>query len=122
MPLRTFVTLLGTYLACLAVAGAAGALGSELYIYVGQHYFGVRPPDGPWTVPSLLVVCGILYFFSPRSALYLFTVLALGVWVGTLVGWGVFQWRPSPAQHLLGVAMTATAIYGWRIRDEYMDY
>ena len=62
------------------------------------------------------------FVFSPRNSLYLFTVLTFGVWLGTLVGWGVFQWTPTLAQHLLGAAMTVTAIYGWRIRDEYMDY
>jgi hypothetical protein len=48
-------------------------------------------------------------------------VLAGGIAVGTILGYCAFHWTPSWAQHVLFVAMIATSIYAWTLKDYFED-
>jgi ribose/xylose/arabinose/galactoside ABC-type transport system permease subunit len=70
---------------------------------------------------GLLTICLILYLYSPHYALLIFTALLGGLLLGSLVGYGVFAWKPTISQFLLTLAMIAETVYGWSIQDYYLD-
>jgi hypothetical protein len=50
-----------------------------------------------------------------------FTAVLGGLLLGSLVGYGVFAWKPTLMQVLLTLAMIAEASYGWSIQDYYLE-
>jgi hypothetical protein len=68
-----------------------------------------------------LAVCAALYLYSSRYALIWFTILLGGLVLGSVVGYGVFAWKPTIVQLALMVAMIAEASYGWSIRGDCLD-
>lgn len=123
MPLRIVLIFSGLFLGCVAVVLLAWAIGSEFYIFIPSFRMrpAHRPPDHPAVVLGLLMTCLALYFYSPTTSLTCFTVLLCGLLLGSIVGYAVFQWRPTVMQILLTVAMIAEATYGWSIQNYYLE-
>lgn len=123
MPLRMALILFGLFVGCVAIVLFAWAIGSEVYLLVPRRWYGAvsRPPTHPCGILILLGVCVALYLYSPRYALLYFTVLLASLLLGSLVGYGVFNWKPTVMQVLLTIAMIAEASYGWTIQDYYLD-
>jgi hypothetical protein len=123
MPLRMAVILFGLFVGCVATVLVAWAIGSEFYVLVPTRWLRAvsRPPTHPCGVLVFLAACVALYLYSPRYALLYFTVLLGSVVLGSLVGYGVFNWKPTLMQVLLTLAMTAEAVYGWSIQGYYLD-
>jgi hypothetical protein len=80
-----------------------------------------KPPTPPFAVLIVLVVCLGLFFFSQRYALILFSAVLGSLMLGSLVGYGVFAWKPTFVQLLLTVAMLAETYFGWNIEKYYLD-
>jgi hypothetical protein len=123
MPFRMALILFGLFIGCLAVVLLAWAIGSEFYVFLPSRRFTSihRPPTHPAGVLLLLGVCVAVYLYSPRHALFFFTALVGGILLGSLVGYGVFDWKPTVMQGFLTIMMIAEAAYGWSIQDYYLD-
>ncbi len=122
MPIRTFLILVGLFIACLAVTLIAWACGSEFYMFLpSRRHIAVRPPTHPVVVLGLLLGCVPLYLYSQRYALLFFSVLLGGFVLGTIVGCAVFGWTPTVAQALIMLGMGVEAVYGWTIQGDYLD-
>ena len=128
MPMSRVLTLVGLFGLCLAVVAIAWASGSELYLFTPAGRLGSlhglhvrRPPTHPGIILGLLVTIAILTYWLRQNGIYIFIVTALGVLLGSVVGFLVFHWTPSWAQHVLFVAMLATGVYAWTQKDFFED-
>jgi hypothetical protein len=122
MPLRILLILAGLFVGCVAIVALAWAIGSELYVFVPSRFRWVgKPPTHPSVVLAMLATCAALFLYSPRYALFFFTALLACLLLGSLVGYGVFAWKPTLMQALLTFAMIAETAYGWTIQDFYLE-
>lgn len=123
MPLRTALILFGLFAGCVAIVVIGWAIGSDFYLLVPRRWYGAvaRPPTHPCGVLIMLGMCVALYLYSPRYSLLYFTVLLGSLLLGSLVGYSVFDWRPTAMQILLTIAMIAEACYGWSMQNYYLD-
>ncbi len=124
MPVRQLALLLGLFCLCLAFVGIAWASGSELFLFVpGRQRSGWlhRPPTHPGVILGLLVLSLPLTYWFQEYGVYLFIATTVGILLGSAVGFTVFQWTPSWAQHFLAAAMIATSIYAWQQKYYFED-
>jgi hypothetical protein len=122
MPLRVVLILVGLFAGCLAIVLFAWAIGSEFYVFIPSRFRWVgKLPTHPSAVLALLATCAALFLYSPRYALFFFTALLGCLLLGSLVGYGVFAWKPTLMQALLTFAMIAETAYGWTIQDSYLE-
>ena len=125
MPIGRLLTLFGLLGLCLAVVGIAWATGSEFYLFVPAGRWGhghlYRPPTHPGIILGLLATSVLLTYWFRQNGLYVFIIMAFGILLGSAVGFLVFGWTPSWAQHVLFVAMIVTSIYAWQQKDYFED-
>lgn len=123
MPLRTVLILSGLFAFCLAIPVIAWLVGSDFYVLVpagksrGLWHPINRPPTHPLEPLLLLFACAALWFYLPRYGLGLLAGFTFSIFLGTLVGWGVFQWTPTISQHILSVGLITLLGYGWSILE-----
>ncbi len=120
MPVRQLVILLALFGSCLAIVGIASASGSELFLFLPVRRVS-RPPSHPGVILAFLIFSPILTFWVRQNGVYFFILLAFGILLGSAVGFFVFGWTPSWAQHLLGAAMIATSIYAWNQKHYFEE-
>ena len=125
MPIRQVILLFGLFALCVAIVGIAWATGSELYLFVPTGRWGYRhfhrPPTHPSIILGLLVTSLVLTYWFRQNGVYVFILMAFGILLGSAVGFLVFGWTPSWAQHVLFVAMIATSVYAWKQKDYFED-
>jgi hypothetical protein len=122
MPIRVALIWFGLFAGCIAVVLIAWASGSEFFMLIpGRYTRGCFKPLEPVGMLALLALCGGMYLYSQRYALIFLTVLLGGLVLGTLVGCGVFAWKPTVSQFALIAAMFVEMSYGWSIREDYLD-
>ena len=123
MPLRILTILIGLFAVCLAITLLAWANGSDFYIFFLSKRITTihKPPTDPVVILGLLVLGGIIYPFSQKSALLFFTLLISGLLLGSLVGYGVYAWSTTFSQSMLILAMIALTGYGWAKQKIYFD-
>jgi hypothetical protein len=123
MPLRTALILCGLFVVCVAIVVLAWVIGSEFFVFLPRRWLTSihKPPTHPSVVLALLAACVALYLYSPHYALLYFTALLGCLLLGSLVGYGVFNWNPTLMQVLLTLAMIAEVSYGWSIQNYYLD-
>jgi len=122
MPVRQLIVLVALFGTCLAIIGIAWATGSELFLYLpGRHFSSHRPPTHPGGVLGLLVISVLLTCWFRQGGVYFFILMAVGILLGSAVGFFGFGWTPSWAQHLLTAAMIGTSIYAWQQRDYFEE-
>ena len=124
MPLHIALILLGLFAACVAVVLLGWWLGSEFYVFLPVRRIRAisTPPTHPVFLLVLLATCVALYFYSPQYSLVFFTALLVCLLLGSLIGYGVFAWKPTVMQFVLTLVMAAEAICGWSVRGDYLDY
>lgn len=123
MPLRMVIILIGLFAACAAFAAMAWLSGAEIFLFIPGRRHAHRPPTHPAIVLAGLAFCLALFvMFSEHYGLVCFTVLAGCIVLGTILGYPVFSWTPTPAQWLLTIAAGTEAIYGWTKHNTYFDY
>jgi uncharacterized membrane protein YfcA len=128
MPARQLIILLVLFASCLAVVGLAWATRSEIYLYTldlparwHSHLRFQIPPTHPGVIFGFLVLSLPLTYWLRQNGVYFFILLTAGIVLGSVVGFFVYGWVPSPTQHLLSVAMIATSIYGWKKKDYFEE-
>ena len=121
MPARQLIILLALFGSCLAIVALAWATGSEVYLYTldlparwHSHLRFQSPPTHPGVIFGFLVLSLPLTYWLRQNGVYFFILLTVGIVFGSVVGFFVYGWTPSWAQHLLAVAMIATSIYAWK--------
>ena len=72
------------------------------------------PPTHPGVILFFLVLSPFLTYWLRQNGVYYFIVMTACILLGTVMGFYVYKWTPSWAQHLLAVAMIATSIYAWQ--------
>ena len=120
MPVSRLLTLAGLFGLCLAIVGIAWANGAELYLFIPsrrQH----PPPTHPSVILVYIVASVPLTYWLRQIGVWFFAALTGGIAVGTILGYCVFHWTPSWAQHVLFVAMIVTSIYAWNQKDYFED-
>ncbi|MEN6451303.1 MAG: hypothetical protein ABFC96_12500 [Thermoguttaceae bacterium] len=120
MTLRTALILLSLFVACCAIVLLAWGSGSEFYFFMPalrRHALGT-PPTHPLGAMILLVACAALYLYSPHYALIYFSALLGSLILGSVIGYGVFAWKPTAMQLALTVAMIAETCYGWSVQSD----
>jgi uncharacterized membrane protein len=113
MPVRQLALLLGLFCLCLAIVSMAWTNGNQLYLFLPSRH-AVLPPTHPGVALGFLVVSPFLTYWLRQSGVYYFVALTVGILVGSAMGFYVYKWTPSWAQHFLAVAMIATSIYAWK--------
>jgi hypothetical protein len=116
MPIRQLIILLALFGSCLAIVGIAGATGSELFLFIPVRRWGRPfhpPPTDPGVILGVLLTSLILTVWVRQAGVYFFIMIALGILVGSVVGFVVYGWVPSWAQHILTAAMIVTSVYAW---------
>ncbi len=124
MPVRTLAIIAILLAVTFGIILLAWISGSELYLFCPGNNagFGIAlPPTSHIWLFALLFIAVNLSLWSPHYALVAFTIIGLGIPLGTVIGWGVFQWTPSVCQCLLTASIIATLWYCWKNR-EYLDY
>jgi len=124
VPIRQVILLLALFGSCVAIVALAWASGSELYLFAPAgrwgHFQIRRPPTHPGVILGLLVFSVILTYWFHQHGMYVFIVItALGILLGSAVGFLVFGWTPTWTQHCLAAAMIATSIYAWKQKDYF---
>jgi len=51
----------------------------------------------------------------------LFILMTVGILAGSVVGFFVYGWVPSSAQHLLVVATIVTSVYAWKQKSYFEE-
>jgi hypothetical protein len=120
MPVRQAIVLIALFGACLAFVGMAWAVDSRLYLFLPSRRIS-PPPTHPAVILILLVASLPLTYWFRQNGVYFFIILAAGILLGSAVGFFLFQWTPSWAQHLLAAAMIATSTYGWQQKYYFED-
>jgi len=113
MPARQLALLLGLFCLCLAIVGLAWASGSQLYLFLPSRR-PTLPPTHPGVILFFLVLSPFLTYWLRQNGVYYFVVMTACILLGTVMGFYVYKWTPSLAQHLLAAAMIATSIYAWK--------
>jgi hypothetical protein len=122
MPLRVFSILTVLIVATLGLFGFAWLTGSELYFFIPTRYQPLlRPPTSPFLMLGILAIPTTVTIMSRHYGLLIFMLFPLGLLVGTVVGWLLFDWTPSWCQHLLATFAILLSVYGWSQRG-YLDY
>jgi hypothetical protein len=112
MPTRQLALLLGLFGLCLALVGLAWASGSQLYLFLPSHRPSL-PPTHPGVILVFVILSLPLTYWLRQNGVYFFIVMTVGILLGTVMGFSVYKWTPSWAQHLLAAAMIATSTYAW---------
>ena len=120
MPIRQLALLLGLFCVCLAIVGIAWASGNELYLFLPSRH-AVLPPTHPGVVLVFLVLSPFLTYWLRQNGVLFFVMVAVGIVLGSMMGFFVYKWTPSWAQHVLTVAMIATSIYAWNQKDYFEE-
>ncbi len=120
MPVRQLALLIGLFCLCLAIVGLAWANGSQLYLFLPSRRPRL-PPTHPGVILFFLVVSVPVTYWLRQDGVYYFIVITAGMLLGTAMGFYVYHWTPSWAQHLLAVAMIATSIYAWKQKYYFED-
>ena len=113
MPARQLALLLGLFCLCLAIVGIAWASGNQLYLFLPSRRPSL-PPTHPGVILFFLIVSLPLTYWLRQNGVYFFIVMTVGILLGSMMGFYVYKWTPSWAQHFLAVAMIATSIYAWQ--------
>jgi uncharacterized membrane protein len=113
MPVRQLALLLGLFCLCLAVVGIAWASGSQLYLFLPSRR-PVVPPTHPGVILVFLVFSPFLTYWFRQYGVFFFILMTAGILLGSAMGFFVYNWTPSWAQHVLAAAMIATSIYAWK--------
>ena len=123
MPVRQIAVLLGLFGLCLAIVGIAWVSGSELYLYLpGRRRAALHaPPTHPGEILGVIVAMLLLTFWQRQVGVILFMVAAASVFLGSLVGYLIFNWTPSWTQHCLGIVMVVTSTYAWQQKHYFED-
>ena len=69
------------------------------------------PPTHPGVILFFLVLSPFLTYWLRQNGVYYFIVITACILLGTVMGFYVYKWTPSWAQHCPAVAMIATSIY-----------
>lgn len=112
MPVRQLALFIGLFCLCLAIVGLAWANGTQLYLFRPSRRPRL-PPTHPGVIVFLLILSPVLTYWLRQNGVYYFIVITAGMLLGSAMGFYVYGWTPSWAQHLLAVAMIATSIYAW---------
>ncbi len=120
MPVRQLALLIGLFCLCLAIVGLAWANGTQLYLFLPSRRPRL-PPTHPGVILFFLVVSPILTYWLRQLGVYFFLVITAGMLLGSAMGFYVYGWTPSWAQHLLAAAMIATSIYAWKQKYYFED-
>jgi hypothetical protein len=121
MPIRQVALLLGLFCLCLAIIGIAWASGSELFLFIPtRRGWAHHPPTHPGILLAVLVASLVLTVWIGQRGIYFFGIFAVGMLLGSAVGFFAYAWTPSWAQHVLCVTLIATTIYAWTQKD-YFD-
>ncbi|MGA2065878.1 MAG: hypothetical protein ABSG86_12970 [Thermoguttaceae bacterium] len=122
MPVRQLAQLLALFGACLVIVGVAWASGSEIFLFIpGRRAWAHRPPTHPGVILGTLVTSLILTVWARQTGVYFFVIMAVGILLGSAVGFFVYGWTPSVAQHILAVAMIATSVYAWNQKSYFEE-
>jgi len=113
MPIRQLALLLGLFCLCLAIRGIAWANKYQLYMFVPSRRPSL-PPTHPGVILFFLVLSLFLTYWRRQYGVYIFIAITAGMLLGSAMGFYVYNWTPSWAEHLLAAAMIATSIYGWK--------
>ena len=114
MPVRQLALLLGLFCLCLAIVGIAWANGNQLYLFIPSRRLPHLPPTHPGGILGLLIISLPLTYWLRQNGVYYFIVMTAGILLGSAMGFYVYKWTPSWAQHFLAAAMVATSIYAWK--------
>ncbi len=123
MPVRRlaiFVALLATTVGVLALAWLHG---SDLYFLLPsyRHRSVWPPPTNPDELAMILAATAVVAAFSRHYGLVMFTFFPIGLLLGSIVGYLVFEWTSSLLQLLLVFVSATASVYGW-YQHEYFDY
>ena len=121
MPVRQLALLIGLFCLCLAVVGMAWANGNQLYLFIPSRRLPRLPPTHPGVILFFLVLSPFLTYWLRQNGVYYFIVMTACILLGTVMGFYVYKWTPSLAQHLLAAAMIATSIYAWKQKYYFED-
>ena len=122
MPVRQLALFLGLFCLCLAVVALAWASGKQLFLFLPVRFIPIHlPPTHPGLIVGLLVLTPIVTYWFRQNGVYYFIVITVGILLGSMMGFYVYKWTPSWAQHLLSVAMIATSIYAWKQKSYFEE-
>ena len=114
MPVRQLALLLGLFGLCLAIVGVAWANGESTLPVHSSRRLPRLPPTHPGEILFFLSLSPFLTYWLRQNGVYYFMVVTACILLGTVMGYYVYKWTPSWAQHVLAVAMIATSIYAWQ--------
>ena len=100
--------------------GIAWADGAGLYLYLPSRHVP-RPPTHPGIILTFLVASVPLTYWFRQNGVYLFILMTVGILAGSVVGFFVYGWVPSSAQHLLVVATIVTSVYAWKQKSYFEE-
>lgn len=98
---------------CVGIVGIAFHSSWELYFFIPAPAGSFGPPSNPTGFLILTSIPILLYRRTKILSVAFCTLLAMGTWLGSVVGFCFAQWKPSSLQHLLTFSLILAATFGW---------